>query len=71
LPNGRAKSLCLEWAREEVCESQDTVVMQISGLENVVAGQILLFGGDLEARRRTDVEMTALVLVQYAAENRW
>jgi len=71
LSNGRTESLCLERTREEVCKSQDAIVMQISGLEDVVAGQILLLSGDLKARRRTDVEVSALVLVQHATEDRW
>ena len=71
LSDSRTEPLRFEWTREEVCKSQDAIVMQISGLKNVVARQVLLFSGNLEAWGRTNIEVSALVLVQHATEDRW
>lgn len=57
-------------AGEEVHEIDNTILMYITGLQDIGGGEVLLLCCAVEILRRSNTEVPAFVLIEHAAEDR-
>jgi hypothetical protein len=62
--------MCAPRTREEVHQVNNTLFVDVSGLQDIRGGEVLLLRRKGLLCRRTDAEVAALVLVEQTAEDR-